>query len=418
MSIQSKEYKSKKTGKTTVKYYPVVYDPKTNKPIWGDGWLKKSDAKKQEAEMISKMEEGKLTLKGKTHLLREVAELWLSSCRSDYADSTYHVYDYDYHHFIEPIFGDKRIDRITTEHIIKYKAECEWSEEKAKILEKDPNADVLNYKPETVNKIINILSNIFNFAKDVLKIIPASPMDSVKRCKVAEVKHTTWTEDQITYFLELPFVIESPYYAMLITMFAVGTRPGEICGLAESDLTSNRILTLNRGLNRYGNASDLKNPRSHRPLKLSEPLYDLIMDQLKRKRRYRFEGLSSGELTPEEDNDYLFIGLKGEPVKPDTLSKNFKRLLRRNNKICEEILKEEGKLPDKLQILPDMRLYDTRHSFATNLMIAGKKSKLIAEVMGNSVKTMEHHYAHIKETMHDETLEEYGAKVIPIRKHA
>ena len=241
-------------------------------------------------------------------------------------------------------------------------------------------------------------------------------MNAVKRCKVAEVKHTTWTEDQITYYLELPFVVESPYYAMLITMFAVGTRPGELCGLAETDLTKQRILTLNRGLNRYGNASDLKNPRSHRPLRLSQPLYDLIMAQLKRKRKYRFEAIVAGDLSPEEDNDYLFVGLNGQPVKPDTLSKNFKRLLRKNNKICEEILKEEGKLPDNLQILPDMRLYDTRHSFATNLMIAGKKSKLIAEVMGNSVKTMEHHYAHIKESMHEETLEEYGDKIIPIRK--
>ena len=168
MSIQTKGYTSKKTGKTTTKYYPVVYDPKTNKPIWGDGWLKKSDAKKQEAEMISKMEEGKLTLKGKIHLFRDVAELWLKSSKSDYADSTWRVYEYDYHHFIEPIFGDKRIDKITTEHIVRYKTECEWSEEKEEILKKNPDADILNYNPETVNKIINILSNIFNFAKDVL----------------------------------------------------------------------------------------------------------------------------------------------------------------------------------------------------------------------------------------------------------
>ncbi len=35
--------------------------------------------------------------------------------------------------------------------------------------------------------------------------------------------------------------------------------------------------------------------------------------------------------------------------------------------------------------------------------------------MGNSVKTMEHHYAHIAEQMHEETLEEYGAKIIPIK---
>ena len=82
-------------------------------------------------------------------------------------------------------------------------------------------------------------------------------MDGVKRCKVTAGKHTTWSEDQITYFLQLPFVAQNPYYAMLVLMFALGTRPGELCGLSESDLTPQHVLTLNRGLNKYENTSDL-----------------------------------------------------------------------------------------------------------------------------------------------------------------
>ncbi|MDD2952512.1 MAG: tyrosine-type recombinase/integrase [Parabacteroides sp.] len=418
MSIQTKDYTSKKTGKTTTKYYAVVFDPQSNKPIWSSGFAKRKDAKLEEASMIEKLDKGELKGKSKAPLFSEVAELWLKSAKQDYADSTWRVYDYDYHHFLEPIFGDKKINRITTAHVIAYRTECEYSEEKAKALKEDPDLDLLNYKPETVNKIINIMCDIFNFAKDVLKVIPDTPMTGVSRCKVGEVKHTTWTEEEITYYLELPFVAESPYYAMLIVMFATGARPGEICGLAESDLTAKRILTLNRGLNRYGNTSDLKNDRSHRPLKISEELYDLILDQLKRKRKDRFVGLASGEMDPEDVNDFLFVGLQGQPVKPDTLSKNFKRLLRRNNKEIDELTSEGRQIPEGRRKLPDMRLYDTRHSFATNLMLGGKKSKLIAEIMGNSVKTMEHHYAHLGETAHEEVLEDYGAKVIPLRKHA
>ena len=44
---------------------------------------------------------------------------------------------------------------------------------------------------------------------------------------------------------------------MLVLIFALGTRPGELCGLSESDLTPQRVPTLNRGLNKYGNTSDL-----------------------------------------------------------------------------------------------------------------------------------------------------------------
>lgn len=189
--------------------------------------------------------------------------------------STWRIYKYDYYHFINPVFGDCKIDKITSEHILKFKTLCEEN---------------LGYKPETINKILNIITNIFNFAILPLKIldIKDNPMTGIKRCKVPEVKHTTWTEEQITYFLELPFVAESAYYAMLIVMFATGARPGEICGFAELDLTKQRVLTLNRGLNRFGNTSDLKNDRSHRLLKLSPVLYGMILDQLKRKRKTRY----------------------------------------------------------------------------------------------------------------------------------
>lgn len=140
-------------------------------------------------------------------------------------------------------------------------------------------------------------------------------MDGVKRCKVTAGKHTTWSEDQITYFLQLPFVAENTYYAMLVLIFALGTRPGELCGLSESDLTPQRVPTLNRGLNKYENTSDLKNARSHRPLKLSEPLYDLIMDQLRRKRRKCLEARATDELTPEQDNNFWPARQAGQSVK-------------------------------------------------------------------------------------------------------
>lgn len=415
MSVQPKSYKSKKTGKTTTKYYAVVYNPQTDSVVWGPGREKKKDAKIDEAQLIEKLGRGEIVVKKDCPTFRSVAELWLKNARSELEDSTWHVYDYYYHHFLDELFGDQRISKITTTHIIRYKTECEYSEEKAAALLKNPAADILNYKPETMNKIINILCNIFNFAKDTLKVITSSPMEGVKRCKVTAGKHTTWNEEQITYFLQLPFVVESPYYAMLVLMFALGTRPGELCGLAESDLTPQRILTLNRGLNKYGNTSDLKNSRSHRPLKLSEPLYDLIMEQLQHKRKRCMEARETGELTSEQDNNFLFVRPDGLPVKPDNLSKNFKSLLNKNNAQCRELEALNETLPPYCQYLPDIRLYDSRHSFATNLIINGKKSKLISEIMGNSVKTMEHHYAHLTEQMHEEALEEYGAKIIPIR---
>lgn len=141
----------------------------------------------------------------------------------------------------------------------------------------------------------------------------------------------------------------------------------------------------------------------------------MIIDQLRRKHRKCLEARATDELTPEQDNNFLFIRPDGLPVKPDNLSKSFKSLLNKNNALCRELEETYGTLTSKYQYLSDIRLYDSRHSFATNLIINGKKSKLISEIMGSSVKTMEHHYAHLTEQMHEETLEEYGAKIIPIK---
>lgn len=380
LSVQPKTYKSKKTGKETVKYYPVVFSTKENKPVWGKGCKTEKAAKRAELKLIEDIE-------SETHVynklkFKEVRELWLTSAEKEYSESTYKGYFWYVKKHIAPIFDDKRIDTINPIHIQKYK----------NLLDE-------KYAPATVNKIIYLLSVIFDFAKSPLKVVKQNPCSGIKSSKVENTKKITWTEKQITYFLELPYVAESPYYAMLILSFATGMRPGEVSGLAVTDLTKQRVLTLNRGLNRYGNTSDLKTDRSHRPIKIALELYIMIREQLHRK-----DG---------KENDFLFVNTEGNPVRPDVFSKAFKRLLRKNNELCKEYEDKHGKLADNMQYLPDIRLYDARHSFATNLMLDGKKVKVVSEVMGSSVKTVLTHYSHVAETMHEEALEDYSAKVIP-----
>lgn len=383
VSVQPKTYKSKKTGKETTKYYPVVFSSKENKLVWGKGCDTEKAAKRAELKLIEEVENDSHVFNKMK--FKEVSELWLQSAKKEYADNTYRGYVWYLKKHISPVFDDVRIDLITSVNIQKYK----------NILDD-------KYSAATVNKIFYLLSVIFSFAKSPLKVVSVNPCDDIKRSKVIDSKKTTWNEEQISYFLELSFVVESPYYAMLIVSFATGMRPGEVCGLAESDLTPQRVLMLNRGYNRYGNTSDLKTDRSHRPVKIALELYVLIREQLHRKKN--------------KDNDFLFVNPNGNPVKPDVFSKAFKRLLRLNNKICGKYEKEHGKLPEGMQYLPDMRLYDARHSFATNLMISGKKIKVVSEVMGSSVKTVMLHYSHVAETMHEEVLEDYSAKVIPALK--
>lgn len=57
------------------------------------------------------------------------------------------------------------------------------------------------YEPETVNKLINILTNIFNYAMDPLKCITTSLVSGVERCKVPRKSKSTWSDADITFFI-------------------------------------------------------------------------------------------------------------------------------------------------------------------------------------------------------------------------
>ena len=87
-TIEEEKKKFKlKSGKTTVKYYPTVFDKKTGKIVWGKGHKLLRDAKKEELEMIERLNfYGKLETDKSN--FGEVAKLWLDSTKSTYADKT------------------------------------------------------------------------------------------------------------------------------------------------------------------------------------------------------------------------------------------------------------------------------------------------------------------------------------------
>ena len=185
----------------------------------------------------------------------------------------------------------------------------------------------------------------------------------------------------------ISYIQDSLFYAHFALICATGMRPGECCGLMEEDLSPSGSITLRQGRNVHGNVTEMKTERSHRTLRLSPSMAALLFEYIRKKREVMCT-------CPE-----LFVATDFSPLRPDVLSRKIRDLQRRYNKEREEQL-------------PEIRLYDIRHSFATNLLVSGAKSKLISEVMGNSVNTMEHHYVHLRETMHEEMLGDYAGQIL------
>jgi len=75
---------------------------------------------------------------------------------------------------------------------------------------------------------------------------------------------------------------------------------------------------------------------------------------------------------------------------------------------CKPILKRAG--------LPNLRLYDLRHSAATLLFAAGAPTKVVSEVLGHaSVNLTQNTYIHVIPGMHQQGLRDMGAMLINTR---
>jgi integrase len=380
MSIQIREHTSKRTGKVTKKYRAAVYNAATQKMVFSEGYASRKEAKAEEIRMIKEAERHSIA-KSKV-AFSEAAEECFASRRADWAKSTYKTYLSFYNRYIAPVFGDREINAITARHVQTFVNEMNGK-----------------YAPETVNKMRNALTIIFQYAIDIMDVNMDNPCNKVKGAKVPKPHHTTWTKEQTAYFLNTGIVTESIYYEMLVLSALTGSRPEEVCGVRETALVDGDRLILDRALDRDKNITDMKTTDSHRLLNLPEKVADRLRGRRAEKDEWR-KGPSF------KDSDFMFCYEDGTPVKPDKLSKNFRKLLVKNNKLAED--GEKG-----YQTLPKIRLYDLRHSVATNMIMdEATPDKVVCEILGNSVKTLLHHYSHVRAGVQGQALANYAAGIL------
>ena len=213
-----------------------------------------------EATIIEAIASGSVQKRKARQTINSIASLWLEASKPPvYADATWRIYKEFYDRYIADVFGDRPVNKVSAVHVQRY-----------------VNLIKEKYSPETVNKCITILTNIFSFAINPLKEITANPVAGIKRMKVPKRKREVWNDEIIQYFLNLPRVKNSPYYPMLCISLILGSRPGEICGLKDNALRDSPFsLVFDEGLNKYGQDTTLKTDGSHRELPIPEALYRL-----------------------------------------------------------------------------------------------------------------------------------------------
>jgi integrase len=187
------------------------------------------------------------------------------------------------------------------------------------------------------------------------------------------------TPEQATKFLSA--VAGDPWEAFFVLLVLTGLRPGEALGLQWSDLDwSVPCVRVQRALVQGGRLDWPKTKRGR-----VVHLLDTVVEALQRHRKAQVtHRLKLGDLY--RDQDLVFPCETGGAVQcpQNIVGRHYKPILKRAG-------------------LPNLRLYDLRHSAATLLFASGAPTKVVSEVLGHaSVNLTQNTYIHVIPGMHQQ----------------
>jgi integrase len=216
-------------------------------------------------------------------------------------------------------------------------------------------------------------------------LILANPADLVDLPRHDRRRVAVLSVEQARTFMKA--IMGHPYEACLAVAMTTGMRPSEYLALTWNDLDLDHgTVSISRTLEwRKGGwqFADTKRSRSRRLVKLQAWVMALLQEQI------------PTDVGDRRDN-LVFRAKRGGPIRESRFVRcNFKPLL-------------------KSAELPEIRLYDLRHTAATISLAAGVSPKVISEQLGHaSVAFTLDVYSHVLPHMQDAAAEKVQALLIP-----
>ncbi|HEX8279574.1 MAG TPA: tyrosine-type recombinase/integrase, partial [Segetibacter sp.] len=210
-------------------------------------------------------------------------------------------------------------------------------------------------------------------------LLPRNPTEFVELPKVKRVERRVLTAEESRSFIAASKEIKHG----LVFEFALltGMRAEEYLAVQWGDVDFERkSVQVRRALVRHNNQWSFKEPKTSRSRRTVILPASLIHNLIIHKQKQIIQKLGAKEIW--EDNDLIFCGQFGTPLSIPNLTYRYFR----------PILKAAG--------LPQIRLYDLRHTHATLLLMAEENPKVVAERLGHStiVLTLDT-YSHVLPTM-------------------
>lgn len=295
--------------------------------------INREDAKKALSIRKAEIAQGKFEIEqtSKSVFFEKLLKQYLEYSQSNKRPQSYER-DITSSKHLNRYFNGKKIQQITNWQVEKYKS----SRQKEAMKNGKLPAQA------TINRELAMIKHMFNKAVD-WNMISNNPIAKVKLFPEKPKQLRVITEKE---FKEL--YNEASEFLQPILMIAVhtGLRRSEILNLKSSDINLKE---------RYILVRESKNGEIRHV-----PINSLLMKTLK-------------SVINNTDSEYLFVGPTGEPVK--SVKQGFWAALRRSG-------------------IPHIRFHDLRHSFGSNLSMAGVDIATIQELMGHKDISTTKRYLH------------------------
>jgi len=307
-----------------------------------------------------------------TILFADYLQKWLISIKNDVRPNTYRTYKGNMENHIIPYFEKKRImlQDLKPFHLSDF-----YELKKSEV---------------SVTTIKHFHQNISKSLSDAVEkgLITINPASSAKIPKDKHpFKANFLNREELTRLTEA--LKDSPIFLPVYLASIYGFRRSEVLGIKwhNIDFVNNTIWireTLQQstkeineeyGLDGLNYTDETKSDSSNRTMPMTDKVREVLLAQ-KRKQEANRNLLDGAYFL----NDYICTFDNGAEIKPNYLSKNFHKAIKKLN-------------------LPQIRFHDLRHSVASDLLAKGKTGVQVAEWLGHSSPTTTmKYYAHIDAT--------------------
>lgn len=296
-------------------------------------------------------------------------------------------------HYLKPLIGDIPRDKLRVEHVAGiFDTIEEWNTEvrAAKQEGREPHLPDDVRKVHRVvgiasqHRILGTLRNAYNVAVRRPGMIDWNPCLAVELPPETRDPARVWSPEQVAQFLAHS---EDDRLGLLYRIVLLrGPRRGEALGILRSDMAKDRHHAVIRQtiLEVRGKVvwDTPKTQAGVRTVSLDSGTAALVPAHLRMLKRER---LAAGEAY--QDHGLFFCQEDGTPLRPDSVSKYFRRLAAAAG-------------------LPVIRLHEARHTAATLGLEAGLDIKIVSDQLGHATtRITQDLYTHVRQAVHDEAAE-------------